>query len=92
MYRLPYKNSPLLLKKLPRRKKIPYKMVSNMKDGDVEEQKPSLFLVWFFYLQVSIIRCCYTSVGCIEDTFYWSFVPYVLTYMASLSHLLNLSY
>jgi len=22
------------------------------------------------YLQVSVVRCCYTSVGCIEDTFY----------------------
>lgn len=65
-------------------------MLSNMKDGDVD--KTSLFLVWFFYLQISVIKCYYISVGRIEDTFYWSFVLYILTYMVSLSHLLNPSY
>lgn len=61
-----------------------------MKDRDVDET--SLFLVWFFYLQISVIKCYYISVGRIEDTFYWSFVLYILTYMVSLSYLLNPSY
>lgn len=59
-----------------------------MKDGDVD--KPACF--WFFCLQFSIIKCYYISASCIEDTFYWSFVLYILSYMVSLSHLLNLSY